>query len=49
MHPEKRKLREALLQGSANDPACLPSQYTRSRRSNMKEIWGIPYGMRMRT
>ena len=29
---KKRKLKEAMFQGSANDP-CLPKQYTRSRRS----------------
>ena len=34
----KRKLKEIMLQGSANDP-CLPKQY---KVSKVKEIWGVP-------
>ena len=33
----KRKLKEIMLQGSANDP-CLPKQY---KVSKVKDIWGV--------
>ena len=36
---KKRKLKEAMFQGSANDP-CLPKQY---RVKKVNEIWGIRY------
>ena len=36
---KKRKLKEAMLQGSANDQ-CLPKQY---RVKKVKEIWGVRY------
>ena len=36
---KKRKLKEAMFQGSANDP-CLPKQY---RVKKVNDIWGIRY------